>query len=63
MAYQDKLPILKNFVETTTASYASAVDSIIYVADASIFPPIMSLVFSAVNMNIEKLCMSSKLTR
>lgn len=41
MAYQDKLPILKNFVETTTASYASAVDSIIYVADASIFPSIV----------------------
>ena len=41
MAYKDKLPILKNFVEMGITQDVSSVDTTIYVSNASLFPSVV----------------------
>ena len=41
MAYKDKLPILKNFVEMGITQDVSSVDTTIYVSNASLFPAVV----------------------
>lgn len=41
MAYKDKLPILKNFVEMGITQDVSSVDTTIYVSNASLFPVVV----------------------